>query len=69
VTEDCPQLLVKWHIIGNQNQKLNQNVQNISKNIHDEGPKIAVGMCRGAKTGTDTINGGRQSEQWVRKSP
>jgi hypothetical protein len=46
VTKDCPQLLVKWQERGNQNQNLNQNVQKISTEICDEGPKIAVVMWR-----------------------
>jgi hypothetical protein len=46
----------------------NQNIQKISTEIHDEGPKIEVVTCGGAKTGVDTTNGGRQSEKWVRKS-
>ena len=40
----------------------------ISVEIHDEGSKIEVATRKGAKTGDDTINGGRKSEQWVRKS-
>jgi hypothetical protein len=66
-TKDCPQLLEKWQARGNQNQNLNQNVQNISTEIHDEGPKIVVVTHRGAKTGIDTTSGRRQAEQWVKK--
>jgi hypothetical protein len=62
------QLLAKWQERGNQNQNLNQNVQNISTEKHDEGPRIEVVMCGGARTGADAMNKGMQIEQWVRKS-
>jgi hypothetical protein len=67
-TKDCPQLLVKWQERGNQNQNPNQNVQKISAEKHNEGPRIAVVMHGGARTGVDVMNGGRKVEQWVRKS-
>jgi hypothetical protein len=53
---------------GNQNQNPNQNVQKISAEKHNEGPRIAVVMHGGDRTGADVMNGGKQDEQWVRNS-
>jgi hypothetical protein len=58
--------LEKWQARGNQNQ--NPNIQKISIEIRDEGPKLTVITCRGTKTGRDANNGGKQVEQWVKKS-
>jgi hypothetical protein len=66
--QNCLQLLAKWQERGNQNQNLNQNVQKISVEKCDEGPRITVVMCGGARTGADVMNKGMQIEQWVRKS-
>jgi hypothetical protein len=46
-TKNCPQLLVKWQERGNQYQNLNQNVQNILAEKHDEGPIIVFFMHGG----------------------
>jgi hypothetical protein len=44
-TKYCPQLVVKWKARGNQNQNPNQNVQKISAEKHNEGPRITVVTC------------------------
>jgi hypothetical protein len=59
---------VKWHAKGNKNQNPNQNVQNISDEKCNEGPRIAVVMSRGARIGVDVKNEGNKVEQWVRNS-
>jgi tRNA A22 N-methylase len=46
VTEYCPQLVVKWQARGNQNQNPNQNVQKISAEKCNEGPRITVVVWR-----------------------
>jgi hypothetical protein len=66
--EYCPQLLVKWYARGNPNHNPNQNVHKISAEKHNEGPRITIVMCKGARTRDDATNGGRHDEQWVRKS-
>jgi hypothetical protein len=43
-------------------------VQKISTERCNEGPRIVVVMCGGARTGVDMMNEGKQTEQWVRKS-
>jgi hypothetical protein len=63
-TEDFPQLVEKWKTRGNHNQ----NVQNILAEKCNEEPRITVFTHRGAKTGVDVTNGGKHTEQWVRKS-
>jgi hypothetical protein len=68
MTKDCPQLFSKWQERGNHNQNLNQNVQNISIEIRDEGPKITTITRGGAKKGAGMINRGRHSDKWVGKS-
>jgi hypothetical protein len=67
-TKDFPQLLAKWKARGNQNQNPNQNVQKISAEKCNEGPRIAVVTRGGTRTGVDAMNGGKQDEKWVNKS-
>jgi hypothetical protein len=64
--EDYPQLVVKWKAKGNQNR--NRNIQKISTEIRDEGPKIIVVTCVGTKTGIDATNERKHVEKWVMKS-
>jgi hypothetical protein len=40
----------------------------ISSEECNEGPRIVVVTCIGARTGADMMNGGKQSKQWVRNS-
>jgi hypothetical protein len=47
---DRPQLLAKWQARENQNQ--NQNIQKISIEVRDKGPKILIITCKGTKTET-----------------
>jgi len=68
VTKYCPQLLVKWKERGNRNQNQNQNVQKISSEECNEGPRIETVMREGTRTWVIAMNGGRQVEQWMRKS-
>jgi hypothetical protein len=50
---------MKWKARGNLNQNPNKNVQKISVDKCDEGPKIVVVMHGGARKGYDIKNGGR----------
>jgi hypothetical protein len=61
VTKHCPQLLAKWQERRNQNQNPNQNVQKISVEKRNEGPRITTITCGGDRIGDDAMNGGR----WV----
>jgi hypothetical protein len=35
----------------------------------NEGPRVVLLMCGGDRLGTDRDNEGKQTQQWVRKSP
>jgi hypothetical protein len=67
-TEDYPQLVVKWQAKGNQNSNLNLNLQMISTERCNEGPRVVAITRGGSRTGTDKTIEGKQMEQWVRKS-
>jgi hypothetical protein len=68
MTKYCPQLIAKWKTRGNQNQDSNQNVQKISVETWDKGPRITFFTCRGARIGDNTMHGGRNIKQWGKKS-
>jgi hypothetical protein len=59
---------VKWKERGNQSQNPNWNEQKISIGKCNEGPRIAVVTHGGTRTGVDTMNGGKHTDKWVRKS-
>jgi hypothetical protein len=59
---------MKWKERGNENENPNQNVHKISAKKCNEGPRITVFTHGGTRTGVDAMNGGKNVEQWVRKS-
>jgi len=67
VIKYCNQILAKCKERGNQNENLNQNVQKISDEKCNEGPRIVVVMCGGTRIVDYAINGRKQDEQWVNK--
>jgi hypothetical protein len=42
-------------------------VQKISAEKRNEGPRIEIVTCRGARKNVDMMNGGKKMKQWVRK--
>jgi hypothetical protein len=58
---------VKWKARGNHKYNMNQNVQKISVERHNEGPRVAVVTHGGDRTWDDMMNEGKKNEQWVRK--
>jgi hypothetical protein len=57
-TQDYPRLLLKWKVRGNWNQNPNHNIQKISSEERNEGPRIAVVMHEGDRIGVDVTNEG-----------
>jgi hypothetical protein len=48
---------VKWQARGNEKRNPNQNVQKISTEKCNEGPRTVIVMCGGARRGFDVMNG------------
>jgi hypothetical protein len=43
-------------------------VHKISAEERNEGPRITIVTCGGARVGSNMMNGGKQAKYWVRKS-
>jgi hypothetical protein len=67
-TKYCPQLVVRWHGRGNPKMNHNQNVNMVSFERSNEGPKVEFFTHGGARTWNDMMNQGNNLKQWVRNS-
>jgi hypothetical protein len=59
--EDCPQLITKWQ------KKRNQSVQMIEVEENEDRPRVVEVMCGGERIGTDAMDQGNLTNQWVSK--
>jgi hypothetical protein len=58
-TKYFPQPVAKWKAIGNQNHNPNQNMQKISADECNEGPRITVVTRKGVRTRADIMTEGK----------